>query len=111
MTLKSLGNPYDAGTGPQSRGATCECDRCPQQDQGTAGLTVAGQPTTDATAPLMASPQSSGTDDGAGDRECGGAPVFKQSDMSRRRFMQLLGAARSPRRWQAYSRWPRPRRR
>ena len=88
MTLKSLGNPYDSGTGLNHE-AQCKCDRC-QQIKVPAGLT-AQQTTTDATAPLMASPQSSEQMMERAIENAVVRAVFNQSDMSRRRFMQLLG--------------------
>tara|TARA_R110000782_G_scaffold35884_4_gene85673 strand:+ start:884 stop:2308 length:1425 start_codon:yes stop_codon:yes gene_type:complete len=88
MTVKSLGNPYDSATGLNHE-AHCECERC-KQVKIPAGLT-AQQATLDAAAPAMVSPQSS---EQMMERAIENAVVramFNQSDMSRRRFMQLLG--------------------
>ncbi|WP_339842601.1 ABC transporter substrate-binding protein [uncultured Halopseudomonas sp.] len=88
MTIKSLGNPYDGGKG-LTHDAQCECDKC-KHIALPAGLT-AQHSAVDNRAPVMATPMSS---EDMMERAIENAvvrAVFNQSDMSRRRFMQLLG--------------------
>ncbi|MAR90419.1 MAG: CmpA/NrtA family ABC transporter substrate-binding protein [Pseudomonadota bacterium] len=77
MTVKSLGNPYDANTS-LTHEAGCACDQC------SSGHTATSAP---ATSPTLSSEEMM-------DRAIENAvvrAVFNQSDLNRRQFMGLLG--------------------